>query len=139
MLFTLLSSCPEIVVAKVSFSKRYYGWGMHCGFQTLVLSSIRVLTKKFYARITLLKHVIFCISVSEHCRKPKIFLVLTLIMESWRHWMKMVMKRKRKKKMNMWMKKEKMLKEGAGSSEWLHLFWCAHWNDCSNCIHLWIN
>ena len=31
--------------------------------------------------------------------------------------MKMVMKRKRKKKMNMWMKKEKILKEGAVSLE----------------------
>ena len=60
---------------------------------------------------------ILYISVAEHCRKPKIFLVLTLIMESWRQWMKMVMKRKRKKKMNMWMKKEKMPKEGADSSE----------------------
>lgn len=51
-LFTLLSSCPEIVMAKVSYSKRCYGWGMHCGFQTLVLSNIRVLTKKFCAWIT---------------------------------------------------------------------------------------
>ena len=47
--------------AKVFYSKRCYGWGMHYGFQSLVLSNIRVLTKKFCAWITLLKHVIFCI------------------------------------------------------------------------------
>jgi len=63
--------------------------------------------------IKLLKWILmFYMSVLGHCRRPKIFLVLTLIMEFWRQWMKMVMRRRRRKRMNIWMKKEKMLKEG---------------------------